>query len=85
MGAVNENERAPQISIFPNPAHSSLNISSRKPIHSVALMNQLGEICIDKVVDAPATTLPVAGLPKGIYVLKIINQEGQFYHKVVVQ
>lgn len=85
IGAVNENERAPQISIFPNPAYSSINISSRKPMHSVALINQLGEICIDKVVGASTITLPVTGLPKGIYVVKIINQEGQFYHKVVVQ
>ena len=85
LGAVDENEREPEITIFPNPAQTSINVTSRQPIHSVALMNQLGEICFDKVVDASSITLPVADLPKGIYFIRITTEAGQYHHKLVVQ
>jgi hypothetical protein len=85
LGAVNKNDREREISIFPNPAQTSIVVTSRQPIHSVVLMNQLGGICIDKDVYAPTATLSVGDLPKGIYFIRVVNEAGQYYQKLVVQ
>jgi hypothetical protein len=59
------------ILIYPNPAHSTLTISSTEKIKSVAISNVLGQLLVSEQPTAQKTEINVANLPAGAYVVRI--------------
>jgi len=58
------------ISLYPNPAKGSLNISAKNTIESATIYNVLGKKVKSFTVNANTSSLDVSGLSRGIYILK---------------
>jgi hypothetical protein len=56
---------------YPNPAESTLNLSSLDIIESVAIFNILGQKVIDQNVNSTTSELNVSDLATGTYILKV--------------
>ena len=59
-----------EISLYPNPAKGTLNISAKNTIESATIYNVLGKKVKSFTVNAKTSSLNVSGLSKGIYILK---------------
>jgi uncharacterized protein YjdB len=59
------------ISIYPNPATTSLNISASDRITSVAVTNILGQIIYSNECDSKKVQIDISNLAKGIYLVRI--------------
>ncbi|MDX5321591.1 MAG: T9SS type A sorting domain-containing protein [Bacteroidota bacterium] len=64
------------VNVFPNPANHLVNIALENgQVKTVALFNVAGQkIEIDWQIEGDQATLNVAGLPEGIYVLKVEDE-----------
>ncbi len=58
------------ISMYPNPANNVLNIDAKSNIENVSIYNLLGQIVISESVNKQSTSLNIANLQTGIYVVK---------------
>ncbi|GHT43777.1 hypothetical protein AGMMS49965_18270 [Bacteroidia bacterium] len=65
---VKEVQAQEKISIFPNPAKDEIFIKSEKPIEKVEILDIAGRV----VASTNSTTVDVATLPQGIYLVKIL-------------
>ena len=67
------------IQIYPNPANSSLTISSEKSNYiSFAVVNMLGEIVLEKDNFESGAQIDISHLPQSNYVVKIKDEPGRF-------
>tara|TARA_R110002051_G_scaffold176966_1_gene246952 strand:- start:201 stop:2936 length:2736 start_codon:yes stop_codon:yes gene_type:complete len=72
------------ITIVPNPAKDSLNISSGiVEIDSISIFNLSGQQVLTKKVNSLETTLSLAGISSGMYVVKVYTKDGSKGFKVV--
>ncbi len=72
-------------SIWPNPAHTNINISTNKTLQSVVLTNTLGRVVGTYQPAAEKIKIPVLGLPAGTYFLCIIDMHNvRTYRKMQV-
>ena len=58
------------VSLYPNPAKGTLNISAKNTIESATIYNVLGKKIKSFTVNAKTSSLDVSGLSRGIYILK---------------
>jgi hypothetical protein len=58
------------VSLYPNPAKGTLNISAKNTIEGATIYNVLGKKIKSFTVNAKTSTLDVSGLSRGIYILK---------------
>jgi hypothetical protein len=58
------------ISIFPNPANSVINLKSDKEIGLVTIYNSFGEIVFQNKISSTQTQLDISKFPNGIYNVK---------------
>jgi hypothetical protein len=66
-----------KIVVFPNPAVNSVTISSGEPILSLSLTDISGKKCLQqKGNDNNSTSLDIANLKAGIYILTVITKSG---------
>jgi len=56
---------------YPNPVKDILNLSYKQTISNVTVYNVLGQKVIDKTVDSNATTVNMASLSRGTYIVKV--------------
>ena len=65
------------LSIFPNPATSVLNINSESSINNITISNVIGQRVMNiENVNTNNSTIEVADLAKGVYLLNIENIDG---------
>lgn len=69
------------ITIYPNPATSFLNISYEFPIEKIEIYNSLGK----KILECNSSTIDVHGLNSGIYFLKIYTENKIGIRKIIKQ
>lgn len=74
---VNQSE----IAIYPNPAHSILNIKSNDKIENVQIIGLDGKI----VLESKSTQLNINALNAGCYFVKIKTSKGYFNSKLVIE
>ena len=65
-----DSSNALSMSLYPNPAKGSLNISAQNKIESATIYNVLGKKIKSFTVNAKTSSLDVSGLSRGIYILK---------------
>lgn len=77
---------AADLSVYPNPAHDAVNISSPNGKVSFRLMDLNGRVVLSSSDDAQAHTLNVSQLVAGVYVLTTIETKTGLSstHKIVV-
>ncbi len=71
--AVNDQEIA-GFEIYPNPTNSLLNIIATENIKRIALYNSLGQIVLEKQINANETEINMKKLSNGIYILKTYGE-----------
>lgn len=65
----------PEITLFPNPTSTTLNITSKSEINSVAIYNTLGQLVLD-FSNKTISSLDVSSLKSGNYFLRINSTTG---------
>lgn len=78
------------LSIYPNPASEQIILQSMVPMTeaaSITLASPMGQQVLDRQLGAGAMnlSLPVGGLPAGIYTLKIATGEAVLVRKVIIE
>jgi hypothetical protein len=69
------------VHIFPNPAKTSITISARGNIKHVAIIDMVGQEVLTHEYDAEKVHVDVAGLPGGVYFVKINGSEAARFVK----
>jgi len=75
------------VTVFPNPSQTIITVSFGKlpaTATSLILLNTNGQPVVTKSVNSVKETISVAGLPAGLYVLRIQNETGTQTKKIVI-
>lgn len=69
------------VKIFPNPAHTSIQISSPFEVVQVQLLTASGAL----VLESNGEEMNVEELPTGMYIVRIVTVVGEVYSKLMVE
>lgn len=81
---------AVSVNLYPNPAHSILNVDLKgfNSNVTVSLMSMDGKILVSKQISAQSAgtmnQIDVSGLTTGIYFVQIVNASGKIIKKVMI-
>lgn len=83
LGTVGVN-RLPEmaISIYPNPATTSLNIQSEYGIQQIEMLNMTGAVVLSEMMNGSKSTIDVSGFSPGIYLLNIQTSDATVTRKI---
>ena len=73
------------LNVFPNPASDRISVECETEMRRVTLCNALGQQVLRVNPNAPQAELQVAGLPRGLYLLRVETAGGTAVRKVVVE
>jgi beta-glucanase (GH16 family) len=81
--SVTDVETPDKINIYPNPAHDRINFSDPQDVKDVSIYTMTG----NKVIDEKEVTssLSLAGLPSGLYTVKIKIDGGYYFRKLIIE
>ena len=73
-----------ELLIFPNPTNGLINIelNSSKPYFEIEVFSLLGELVYVNKVNSPKLTFDLSQYPKGMYLVKI-KQDNHYYHEKI--
>ncbi len=71
--------------VFPNPASEQLNVTCGEEMRSIALFNTAGQRVRQMEPCGSEVQIPLSGLPRGLYLLKVETAGGTAVRKVVVE
>ncbi|MFD2784116.1 Ig-like domain-containing protein [Hymenobacter rubripertinctus] len=77
---------APQVRAYPNPAHAQLTIA--RPVGgpaSATLLNAVGQVVRTVALPTAETTFSVAGIPKGLYLVRVVVNGQTVTQRLVVE
>ena len=73
------------MNVFPNPASEQLNITCGEEMRSIALFNTAGQRVRQMEPCGSEAQIPLSGLPRGLYLLRVQTANGSAVRKVVVE
>ncbi|NML22397.1 T9SS type A sorting domain-containing protein [Pseudoflavitalea sp. G-6-1-2] len=79
MAEVKCNSQQSAMKVYPNPVASYVYVSSSKPVKAVRLLSLTGSLLFSKDIYQKAVSavqIPLINLPKGVYILQVIAQDG---------
>ncbi|MBE0675920.1 MAG: T9SS type A sorting domain-containing protein [Bacteroidales bacterium] len=77
---------AKNISIYPNPANEILQITSEKSLKNISIFNVAGQKVMDvDMNNMVQRNIDISGLNKGLYLVKVRDNEGAVYSTKVVK
>ncbi len=71
--------------VFPNPASEQLNVTCEEPMQSIALFNTAGQRVRQMESCGSEAQIPLSGLHRGLYLMKVHTANGSAVRKVVVE
>ena len=74
-----------KVKLYPNPVNDVLNISLDKEITIVSIYNLLGQEVLSKSVNSNETSIDVADLTTGTYLIKVTSNNEVKTLKIVKQ
>jgi hypothetical protein len=84
-GLANEQFAKNEVTVFPNPATSIVNINSNETIKTLELYDFQGRLLESEKVNTNQTTLDVSEYSKGIYFVKSINENSNKVVKIIIE
>lgn len=81
---VGINDVENNISIYPNPASSVLNVNANSNIQSVEVMNQMGQTIQIELANGLNTQINTSSLSNGVYMLRVTTENGVINQKFTV-
>ena len=82
---IQTNEIVIELSVFPNPASDNITIQSNKVIQSFALFNMSGKEVFTKNPQNSEFTCDLSALNSGVYMGRVLTENGVSQIKVVVE
>ncbi|ASS50234.1 MAG: hypothetical protein A3D31_11750 [Candidatus Fluviicola riflensis] len=79
--SIKEIDQQLTVSVYPNPAVSSIEISSTEPLESFYIYNTLGTMVYSDRVQTTSTKVNISDLPKGVYLLRCNGLTKRFVKK----
>lgn len=73
------------VKVFPNPASEQLNVTCGEEMRSIALFNPTGQRVRQMEPCGTEVQVPLSGLPRGLYLLRVQTASGSAVRKVVVE
>ncbi|HOE03993.1 MAG TPA: PKD domain-containing protein [Bacteroidales bacterium] len=58
------------LSLYPNPAHEAITLTSDRPLGDIAITDALGRVCQRINANTETITLSISDLPAGLYMLR---------------
>lgn len=74
VSGINEKYKIPEFSIFPNPANSTLSITSSIDYSSIKIINSIGQTVF--IIENKSEPISVSDLSNDIYFIQIIDKKG---------
>jgi Secretion system C-terminal sorting domain len=71
VGVLETTNLTEQISMFPNPSSTNVSVSALTTIENINVYNTLGSVVLSVAPNSNATTLDIANLTNGIYMVSI--------------
>lgn len=66
-----------EVTLYPNPTVDHFNIRSDRNIGSVVVYDLLGKEMLQKKAYGPQVRVQAGYLPKGVYIVRVLDEEGQ--------
>ena len=83
---MHETVEANSVSVFPNPSDGVFTFRSGENISSISIYNTLGEVvAVLENVNALQLTISLSGQPQGMYVYRIVDEQGNVQTGEVVK
>ena len=80
----NVNDPSHFINVYPNPTKDNFRVSFSQPFNgSIALINTIGQVVLTDKINGDKKDINIAGLPIGLYLLKVYNDEQTIYTRVL--
>jgi hypothetical protein len=79
------NEISSSFEVYPNPASSYVKIQTNDFSNRIILYDLNGNMLLNKIYNQNQIELSVDFLSSGIYVLKVINDSGFIYRKIIIK
>ena len=83
-GVSVEEQHLNDVKIYPNPVKDRLYIESNSTIHYLSLIAANGVMLENKKQEGTVMELDLAGYAKGVYVLRLVTDDGVITKKVVL-
>lgn len=80
-----DQEKALQPLIYPNPSSGLLSIQNALVGQKITLLNQLGQVLHQEILNSTQKDLDLSYLPKGVYFVEISDENRSFREKVVLE
>jgi len=78
----NPNENTFELSIYPNPADTYINVETVATVETVNLYNMLGE----KVLETTSpTAIDISQLAKGTYILQVVTDKKTINKQIIIK
>ncbi|MFP5438436.1 MAG: choice-of-anchor J domain-containing protein [Bacteroidia bacterium] len=75
-------DRTAAVSLYPNPIKDKVNITTASgTIISACVLDMNGRVCLERLVEH--NTLNTVGLASGIYIIKVVTDNGSSMHKMI--
>jgi len=68
----------PQLSVFPNPGKGVFTLTSKLPGSTLQIFNSAGTLVFATRIDGESVKVDMGLPPKGLYMLQLKNERGQF-------
>jgi hypothetical protein len=82
--SLDENEITQNnLHVFPNPTSDNITIESMETIQQIEIYNVLGEKVGHKAATSNTVELSLVNLEKGIYLIKIVSEKGNFTKQII--
>jgi hypothetical protein len=79
------NDKQQTISIYPNPATATINITSQQNIQQIKLINRLGQTLQQfNNLNTKHQTINIEQFAKGVYIIQITNSNGEIKTQKIV-
>lgn len=75
----------PELSVYPNPAKSSITIKSDELINHLYLIGINGQVVINKTMNTYNQNINIEGVKPGIYFVKIVSPNGYNFEKLIIE
>ncbi len=60
-------------SLYPNPTNEVLNINSEVKMNSITIYNLVGQVVLEKKLNAQFESVSISNLPEGVYNVKVVT------------
>mgnify|MGYP000140570220 FL=1 len=72
-----------EISIYPNPSNSLVNVISSQPILQIQIFDVRGKLV--KTIEAPSSQIDISELKGGLYILSTRFKSGSLNHQKLLK